>query len=468
MAAVYIAGIKKLLSPALYPFWTEFVTEHLRFSLFAPCVVLLVRISHLSLDAVLFALYLAGIWGMLFAGWLLASRVTQDFAGRLGGVVLLACWLTLPIAGTSLMLMDPYVTARTLSTPLVLAALAWALDRRRACRRWARCVASLLLAALMHPLMAGYGVAAILAIVCVRHGRRACLCFVLAAAGAAGALNWFARPESAAYVRVAITRYYWFLSQWQWYEWLGWMAPPLLLWWLVRQPQGSKPDTALRTVGYAAILLALTSVSIALLFCRQAMPAHLVARMQPLRSLQIVYEVMIVLLGSWLGRTMLRERPWRWALVLLLLGMTMRAVQRSIYPNSAHIEYPGAAPANAWERAFLWVRTNTPQDALFALDARYITRGHGEDAQCFRAIAERSALPDYSKDGGEASITPELTGAWMQGQTAQTNLEAESDADRLAALHPLDVTWIVLERSSPTAFACPYRNERVKVCRLAP
>ena len=72
-------------------------------------------------------------------------------------------------------------------------------------------------------------------------------------------------------------------------------------------------------------------------------------------------------------------------------------------------------------QAFLWIRGNTPKDALFALDADYIN-APGEDAQSFRAIAERSALPDYSKDGGEASIAPDLTAAWSIGQAAQRGL----------------------------------------------
>ena len=49
-----------------------------------------------------------------------------------------------------------------------------------------------------------------------------------------------------------------------------------------------------------------------------------------------------------------------------------------------------------------------------ALDAQYITKP-GEDAQGFRAIAERSALPDYSKDGGVVTNKPELRGCLGAG-----------------------------------------------------
>src|SRR5258708_9076786 len=125
---VYLAGIKRILNPELYPAWSGFVTAHLRFSLFAPFVATLVRVSHLGLMTMMLALYVLSIWLTLFAGWEIASRCTASQQGRAGAVVLLALALTMPIAGTSLMLIDPYVTARSISTPLGLLALAKALD----------------------------------------------------------------------------------------------------------------------------------------------------------------------------------------------------------------------------------------------------------------------------------------------------------------------------------------------------
>ncbi len=65
---------------------------------------------------------------------------------------------------------------------------------------------------------------------------------------------------------------------------------------------------------------------------------------------------------------------------------------------------------------------NTPKDAMFALDAQYITKP-GEDAESFRAIAERSALPDFSKDGGVVTNKPELAVEWLEGQVAQSRIE---------------------------------------------
>jgi hypothetical protein len=128
---LYMAGIKRLLDPTLYPYGTAFVTEHLRFSLFAPMVAAIVRWSHLSLPVVLLSLYLATVWLTLFAAYLLAARCYNSPQARIGAVALLAMWITLPIAGTSLMLMDPYLTARSFSTPCVLFAFVGILDTNR-------------------------------------------------------------------------------------------------------------------------------------------------------------------------------------------------------------------------------------------------------------------------------------------------------------------------------------------------
>ena len=467
---VYVAGIRKLLDPSLYPFLTTFVTEHLRFSLFAPLVALLVRSLRLRLETVLFALYCGSIGMTLFAGWMLASRVTPSRTARGGAVTLLACWLTLPIAGTSLMLMDPYVTARSFSTPLVLMALAWALDACACSRRlslpkvaWA---CALVLAALLHPLMAGYGLAAILLLRCAESrdplvARYGPVSLFLAALVFAASIQAKAPTESADYVRVALTRDYWFPLSWHWYEQFGAIAPLALLWLLGRG--GSDASRALARCG---VLLGSIGLIIAMIFSHESLSRHMVARLQPMRVFQLVYELMILLLGAWLGEGVLRASAWRWGALLTVLGASMFWVQRCTFPASGQVEWPGLQPRNAWSQAFWWAREHTPKDAVFAMNPHYILEGPGEDAQGFRAIAERSSLPDYSKDGGESAITPELVPAWTAGQQAQAGIEGESDSERVRKLRPAGVTWIVLEQQSTTGFDCPYQNQAVKVCRL--
>ena len=112
----------------MYPQGAEFVVGHLRFSIFAPVMAGLVRWSHLRVETVLLLVHVASFWTTLFAAWLLAARCYESREERWGAVGLLAVWITLPVAGTSLMLMDPYVTARSFSTPCALLALVGALE----------------------------------------------------------------------------------------------------------------------------------------------------------------------------------------------------------------------------------------------------------------------------------------------------------------------------------------------------
>jgi hypothetical protein len=129
------------------------------------------------------------------------------------------------------------------------------------------------------------------------------------------------------------------------------------------------------------------------------------------------------------------------------------------------VEWPGLKPRNLWEEAFLWIRNNTPRDAVFALDNDYIESA-GEDAQGFRATAERSAVADWYKDGGIASNFPQAAALWWKGSAATQQLNRATDEQRLARLQPLDATWIVLPAEASTGFPCPFVNARVRVCRL--
>ena len=143
----------------------------------------------------------------------------------------------------------------------------------------------------------------------------------------------------------------------------------------------------------------------------------------------------------------------------------MFAGQRLTYPESYHVEWPGQTPQNRWQQAFLWIRGNTPRDAVFALDNDYIESA-GEDAQGFRATAERSAVADWFKDGGIASNFPAAAGPWWQGANATAQLNRATDEQRVARLQPFGVTWIVLSAEANTSFPCPFINARVRVCRL--
>lgn len=483
---LYVYGVKHLLDPALYPHGTAFVLEPMGYSLFAPLVAAVTRVSRLDLEWVLLSLYLATIWSTLLAAWMLASRCFLARTARAGAVVLMTCWLTLPVAGTALFLMDPYLTARSFSTPCTLLALAGVLDftdpandQRRRRRGFYMLLGGLLFAGAMHPLMASYALWAAFILLCIRSSNRAVASwgtFGLASVAlvAAAYLQRIAPTESVDYVRVALTRTYWFPADWAWYELAGLAAPLAILATFARKSSltpvnsdGTRGSHAQYALARMSLVLGVTAWLAAMFFARSASTTHLLARLQPLRVFQIIYLVMLTFLGAKLGEFILRRSPWRWVAAIVLLGGVMLIAGRAAFPHSNPVEAPWIQPQNRWVQAFVWIRENTPEDALFALDADYIN-APGEDAQSFRAIAERSSLPDYSKDGGEASIAPTLTTLWTIGQSAQAGLSAptETDAQRLAALTPLGVSWVVLQSNAITHLDCPYSNPEVRVCRL--
>ena len=139
-------------------------------------------------------------------------------------------------------------------------------------------------------------------------------------------------------------------------------------------------------VSFAFILYGLIYLVLALLF---DLPARFeaLARLQPLRSLHVLYIMLFVMIGGFLGEYVLRAGVWRWLLLFLPLCAGMFLAQRALFPASSHVEWPGAAPRNPWEQAFVWIRQNSPVDALFALDPGYMDIA-GEDETGFRCLAQ--------------------------------------------------------------------------------
>lgn len=474
---LYFSAVLKALHPALFPSPSEFVSVLAQNSLFPLLVSALVHVSRVRLSTMNFLLYLLSAWATLFACWMVAARCYQQRTARYGAVSLLALLFTLPIAGTSLLLMDPYVTARSISTPCGLFALAAVLKitqdhyegRPTAWRSAALCGLCMIIAGVVHPLMAGYTGACLVLLFAHSGTPRArglgiaglcCLLAILVAA----VLYHAGAPATPHSLEAARTRTYWFIENWHWYEIAGLVIPLLVLATLacINQPRGRQ---ATRWLACAAIEAGLTGVVISLLFVREDSPFYEVARLQPLRMFQVIYIITILALGSYACVHLLAIHRWLPAAMFLVIGAGMFYVQSRVFPDSSRIEWPWRAPRNGWEKAFLWARQNTPPEARFALDAGYITYP-GEDAQYFSAISERIALPDYSKDGGLAALAPQFADDWVAAQAAQTGLNEETDAQRRSALRGFQVSWIILPATAQTRLACPFGDEAAKVCRL--
>jgi hypothetical protein len=455
--AVYVTGVKKLVNQSLYQTDAVFALSPTHLSIFAHVLAALLR-THFPLPVLLLMCHVASIFLFLLGSWTLAARIFPNPAARWGAVLLAACCFTLPVAGTSLSIMDPYVTARSFSTPLSLFGLAAVFDKK-----WAEAALWLALAALLHPLMAGFAAIEMLTLALVdRTAWRSLGLFYglgFALCAAIFMLTRHADP-GLAYSRAALSRSYFFLSSWRWYEYPGLLMPLLLLGIACRRTPGPA-----RRLAIAATLMGSCALLTSLCFVHRG-GSLMLARLQVLRAFQFVYIAGILLAGGMLGGWAQQRRR---AIAVLYLSIlpALFAGQRLAYPASGHVEWPGLTPRNRWQQAFLWIRANTPGDAIFALDNDYI-EGAGEDAQGFRATAERSAVADWFKDGGIASNFPQAAAPWWRGSQATEKLNGATDGERLAKLTPLGVTWIVLPAQANTGFPCPYTNASVRVCRLHP
>ncbi len=460
-AAIYVAGIERIIHPSLFPRHAEYVLPHLKHSLFSFALGWLVRGLHIPFRYALFTSYLASLWLMVYACWRLTCLLFSTPRGRWGAMLLITATLTLPVAGSAIYVLDPYLTARSFSTPLTLLAIAYALERRMLAA-----TLCLLGACILHPLMAAYAIGYVITLVLVRGRRWGWLAAVavgvmvggLAASHAGSLLG-----ASPAYRVATVSRLYFFLSQWRWFEIFG-LFPPLIAAgiFLLRSKLHLRSHYGL--IAAVSLYVGVLAMVFALCFSRTE-NSFLLARLQVLRSFQIIYILFFLLLGNLLGQYVLGRRRWAWIGCFASVAALMFAVQLAIYPALKHVEWPWARSHNPWARAFLWIRHNTPQDAYFAIDP-YYQQSPQEDTLGFRAMTERSVLPDWSKDGGIAAIDPALAQQWRDQVTETKNFSQWTDAQRIQILAPYGVNWIVLPTSVPTEFSCPYRNSAVRVCHL--
>jgi hypothetical protein len=475
-AEIYEPAIKRAADPRLYPFGSEFFMAHAHWSLFPELVGMSARLTHLPIDFVIFSWHVACVFLLLLASWQLLSACFTNSAARWSGVALLAGTLSVPVAGTALVIMDPYLTARSLSTPATIFAIACYLSKRRK-----QAGAWLILTVLVHPQMGVYGAVFLGCLWLGDHWLSdhwlrdrfrlhenaeaepepepepvltllAGLPFLLEL-----------QPERGAAREALLSRTYFFVSTWAWYEWVGVFAPLALVWWWssVRLRGTTRVfRSLLRTLAPFGLLF--TVASLVLTTSRRL---ENFARLQPMRAFHLIYVIFFAMLGGWMGEYVLRRSTWRWLGVFVPLAGSMCLLQYSQFPSSAHMEWPGYGYHNCWNSAFFWIRHHTPVDAVFALDPNYMKIA-GEDQHGFRAVAERSALADAVKDSGAVSLFPQLASHWKSQIEAQNGWEKfdRRDFEHLAKLYP--VTWILTRSPCPAGLACPYHNEGLSVCRI--
>jgi hypothetical protein len=451
-AEIYIPGVEKILHPELFPFNSQFFERHAHSTFFPRLIAASVRVSHLRLGTALFAWQIASIFLLLFACWQLSARCSPDPRARWAGVALVAALLTLPIAGTALYIMDQYLNPRNLSAFATILAIVSVLDKK-----YLQAAVFLLFSGLIHPLMSVFALSFCILLAAIRERKP----IWMAAFPPFGVT--LALPPKA-YHQVAIAHAYFYITRWHWYELLGAIGPIVIFLMFARVARRRKWPNV--------VLLCHTLVMYELIYLAMALvldiPARFeaLARIQPMRSLYLVYVLMLLLSGGVLAEFVLKNRIWRWLALFVPLCAGMFVAQLVLFPASAHVEWPWAQPKNPWVKAFLWISKNTPNDSIFALDPKYMAIP-GEDEQGFRAIARRSRLADSVKDSGAVSMFPPMADEWSRQIRAQSgwhNLQLQ-DFRRLHAEYGLN--WVVVQQPGVPGLDCPYQNQVVQVCRLS-
>src|SRR6266436_3513637 len=224
-AAIYAPGIKKAADPSLYPSGSEFFMHHAGLSLFPHLVAAVTWLTRLPIEWSMLLWFGFAQFLLLYAAYELARQCFRSERARWAGVGLLAAALSLPVSGTALMIADSYLTARSLSTPLVLmSAVCFLGGRTRAAYVW------LLGAFLIHPQMAIYGAG--FGLVGFESRSRERVGFVEATPVLPAVILPFLvhfQPAQGAYREVLATRAYFLVTTWHWWEWVGAVAPLTIL-----------------------------------------------------------------------------------------------------------------------------------------------------------------------------------------------------------------------------------------------
>lgn len=475
----YLAAIKRNLNPALFPHDSEFFRLQFQATIFDKLIALSVRLSHLPLAWMVLLWQIAAIFFLLHGCWRISRRCFTEPASQWAAVTTVALLLTLPVPGIAVLLADQYLHPRTLATALILAAIVAVFDRRL----WLAGV-FLAVAFAIHAIMASFGISfcAILLwnqnVSARRHATRLPEALALLIP-----LGWIFEPASNAWRQAAATRGFYFLSRWHWYEWLGVFAPLVLLYVfksvLADHEISGLDRGALSLVISTLLYYGVFQTAVGLLIM---LPPSLerLRPFEPMRYLHLLYLLFFLIVGGLIGRYLLDRKVYRWLLLFLPLGAAMFYAQRQLYPASAHLELPWVAPQNPWLQGFDWIRQNTPVDSLFALDPHYMTLS-GEDYHGFRALAERSALADYEKDGGMAARVPRLAPRWWREVNAEAGWQNFQASDFQRLNKDFGVSWVILsppdvpgsnaqnntaQNESMPAMICPYKNRGLQVCRL--
>ncbi len=463
--AIYLPGVRYDLNPSLYPHDAEFFLPQVRPTLIDEIVAYTAKIAHIGVAGSTFFWHLVSVYLLLAAALRLARRCFERERQAWAGLALLTVLFTIPVTGTALYLVDQYLHPRTLATAFILVAIPDVIDHR-----YLRAVLWLFLASLVHVQMAFFGglfLVFLVAVEVVRSDNGP----ILARRFRAGILGFplasLFEPGSPAWREAMLTRQQHFLLKWHWYEWLGIFGPLFLLWWISAVTsrswrQGEVP--AFRALLCRALLWYGSFCFLVALIVTIPQRLERLTPYQPMRGFHLVYLLLFLLMGGLVFEHLLRARIWLYAVLLTAIGLGMFYVQRDLFSGTRHIEWPGADTRNRWVRAFVWIRGNTPRDAYFAIDPRYMQK-RGEDEHGFRAWAERSVLADWDKDPGVVCLFPAIADRWQEQVHAQDGFQNFGRQQLLGLRQKFGADWVVADHALGL-HDCPYQKDGIYVCRI--
>jgi hypothetical protein len=458
---VYLTAVKADLRPTLFPHDSDFFRMQSQATVFDGWMAKFVEASHISLAWSELIWQFLSIFLILAACRSIAAQLFPEERAQWAAVAMVSAMLTLPVAGTALYLVDQHLHPRAVATALILVAV----SRILAGKRW-QALPLLILSAMLHPIMGVLGISfcffltlAMLDPVPLWLRRRTVIPTTLSLMP----LSWIFDPPSPDWREALSSRTYYFIFRWTWYEWLGALAP-LLIFWLLWRIAARRGETMLARLSLAIFAYGLFQQIVALTVL--SVPAFVrLTPMQPMRFLHLIYVFLCLVGGGFMGKYLLKTQVWRWAIFLVVAYGGMFFAQRQLFAGTEHLELPSRPTANPWLQAFEWIRKNTPEDAYFALDPRYMAVP-GEDYHSFRALAERSMLADGIKDTAVVTQVPSLATTWHNQQLAAAGWSHFRLADFERLKSQFGVDWVVVSYPAPAGLACPWHNGSISVCTI--
>jgi len=118
--AVYLPAIKYHLDPALYPYNSIFFLQQMRFTVYPEAMAMLIRLSRLTPERVIFGAHFLSVFLVLLGCLRLTKRMFASAEAQWSSVTLIAALLTLPVGGTALLMVDQYLHPRSFTTAFYL------------------------------------------------------------------------------------------------------------------------------------------------------------------------------------------------------------------------------------------------------------------------------------------------------------------------------------------------------------